>query len=141
MNKKQIIEQLESLKENSEYSITEDSDPVWEEDVKALNAAIKIIENVDSNKRNKEIYKKAISKYGLYAQIDMVFEEMAELQKELCKFKRGKDTKDTIDNIAEEIADVKIMLEQMELAFNIKDKVEFEKDLKIKRLEKRIEGE
>ena len=60
MNKKQIIEQLESLKENSEYSITEDSDSIWEKDVKALNAAIKIIENIDSNKRNKEIYKKAI---------------------------------------------------------------------------------
>ena len=60
MNKKQIIEQLESLKENSLTFITEDSDPVWEEDVKALNAGMKIIENVDSNKRNKEIYKKAI---------------------------------------------------------------------------------
>ncbi|BDR84904.1 nucleoside triphosphate pyrophosphohydrolase family protein [Clostridium tetani] len=135
MNKKQIIEQLESLKENSEYSITEDSDPIWEKDVKALNAAIKIIENVDSDKRNKEIYKKAISTYGLYAQIDMVFEEMSELQKELCKFKRGKSN---MPNIAEEIADVKIMLEQMELAFDIKDKVEFQKDLKIKRLEERI---
>ncbi|WP_242957602.1 hypothetical protein [Clostridium cochlearium] len=138
MNKKQIIEQLESLKENSEYSITEDSDSIWEKDVKALNAAIKIIENIDSNKRNKEIYKKAISKYGLYAQIDMVFEEMSELQKELCKFKRGKSN---ISNIAEEIADVKIMLEQMALAFDIEDKVELQKDLKIKRLEERIKGE
>ncbi|MGU9539616.1 hypothetical protein ACQX0N_11690 [Clostridium tepidum] len=138
MNKKQIIEQLESLKENSEYSITEDSDSIWEKDVKALNAAIKIIKNVDSNKRNKEIYKKAISKYGLYAQIDMVFEEMSELQKELCKFKRGKSN---ISNIAEEIADVKIMLEQMALAFDIEDKVELQKDLKIKRLEERIKGE
>lgn len=138
MNKKQIIEQLESLKENSEYSITEDSDSIWEKDVKALNAAIKIIENIDSNKRNKEIYKKAITKYGLYAQIDMVFEEMSELQKELCKFKRGKSN---ISNIAEEIADVKIMLEQMALAFDIEDKVELQKDLKIKRLEERIKGE
>ncbi|BFN03883.1 hypothetical protein [Clostridium tetani] len=135
MNKEQIIEQLESIRENSESFITKDSDPIWEKDVKALNAAIKIIKNVDSNK---EIYKKAITKYGLYAQIDMVFEEMSELQKELCKFKRGKNT---VGNIAEEIADVKIMLEQMELAFDIKDKVKFEKDLKIKRLEERIEEE
>ncbi|RXM53935.1 hypothetical protein DP134_14045 [Clostridium tetani] len=97
-----------------------------------------MIETVDSDKRNKEIYKKAISTYGLYAQMDMVFEEMSELQKELCKFKRGKNT---VGNIAEEIADVKIMLEQMELAFDIKDKVKFEKDLKIKRLEERIEEE
>ncbi|BDR63980.1 nucleoside triphosphate pyrophosphohydrolase family protein [Clostridium tetani] len=135
MNKEQIIEQLESIRENSESFITNDSDSIWEKDVKALNAAIKIIKNVDSNK---EIYKKAITKYGLYAQIDMVFEEMSELQKELCKFKRGKSN---ISNIAEEIADVKIMLEQMELAFDIKDKVKSQKDLKIKRLEERIKGE
>ena len=68
----------------------------------------------------------------------MVFEEMSELQKELCKFKRGKSN---ISNIAEEIADVKIMLEQMALAFDIEDKVELQKDLKIKRLEERIKGE
>lgn len=65
----------------------------------------------------------------------MVFEEMSELQKELCKFKRGKDT---LDNIAEEIADVKIMLEQMELAFKIKKKVEFQKEFKINRLKDRL---
>ncbi|BDR71263.1 hypothetical protein K144313037_p20500 (plasmid) [Clostridium tetani] len=51
MNKEQIIEQLESIRENSESFITKDSDPIWEKDVKALNAAIKIIETVDSDKR------------------------------------------------------------------------------------------
>ncbi|WP_164968183.1 hypothetical protein [Clostridium tetani] len=54
MNKEQIIEQLESIRENSESFITNDSDQIWEKDVKALNAAIKIIENVDSDKRNEE---------------------------------------------------------------------------------------
>ncbi|CAM2952075.1 hypothetical protein HAHI6034_05625 [Hathewaya histolytica] len=88
--------------------------------------------------KNKEIYTKAIERYGLNAQIDMVFEEMSELQKELCKFKRGKKT---VDNIAEEIADVTIMLEQMQLAFDIKDKVQFQKDLKVKRLENRLKGD
>jgi len=50
----------------------------------------------------------------------MVFEEMSELTKELTKFFRGK--KD-IDKIAEEIADVKIMLEQLEIMFGIEDDV------------------
>lgn len=132
MENKQIIEQLESLRENSQNSITEDSNPIWEEDVKALNI---ILNELIIKELNRKIYIKAIERYGLRAQIDMVFEEMSELQKELCKFKRGKDT---IDNIAEEIADVKIMLEQMELAFDIKDKVQFQKDLKSKRLENRL---
>ena len=43
----------------------------------------------------------AIKKYGTQAQICMVFEEMAELQKELCKRLRGSEN---IDHVAEEIA-------------------------------------
>lgn len=40
---------------------------------------------------NKEhLYLLALTRYGLNAQIDMAFEEMSELQKELCKYKRGK---------------------------------------------------
>ena len=60
---------------------------------------------------NKEkIYKKAIGKYGVAAQLDMVIEEMSELTKEICKIKRGKGN---YMNLVEEIADVEIMLEQL----------------------------
>ena len=48
----------------------------------------------------------------------MMFEEMAELQKELCKNARGKDNR---AEIAEEIADVHIMLDQMEILPNCKE--------------------
>ena len=51
----------------------------------------------------KELYRLALSKYGPDAQTIMVFEEMAELQKELCKHARGANNK---EYIAEEIADV-----------------------------------
>ena len=47
---------------------------------------------------------------GPDAQTLMAFEEMAELQKELCKHARGKHNRSAV---AEEIADVQIMLEQM----------------------------
>lgn len=55
----------------------------------------------------------SLSRYGAQAQITMVFEEMAELQDVLCKFLRGRVDGDTCANIAEEIADVGITLDQL----------------------------
>lgn len=84
---------------------------------------------------NKKIYKKAIETYGEHSQITMVFEEMSELQKELCKYLRGLGV---IENIAGEIADVEIMLDQMKLLFNIENEVKDFKQQKIKRLENNL---
>lgn len=66
------------------------------------------------------ILKKAIETYGEEAQTLMFFEEVAELQKELCKNARGK--KNTRE-IAEEIADVEIMLEQMKMIYHCRGAV------------------
>lgn len=63
----------------------------------------------------------ALYHYGGQAQITMVFEEMAELQDVLCKFLRGRVDGDTCANIAEEIADVGIMLDQMAIEFEVED--------------------
>lgn len=65
--------------------------------------------------RETDIYRAALEKWGADAQTLMVFEEMAELEKELCKNARGKDNR---GSIAEEIADVQIMLEQMIVLHN-----------------------
>ena len=56
------------------------------------------------------ILRGALNTYGAEAQTLMVMEEMSELQKELCKHARGKANR---MEIAEEIADVQIMLDQM----------------------------
>lgn len=88
----------------------------------------------------KKILEKALDTYGSQAQITMVFEEMSELQKELCKFLRGKDDGKTIANIAEEIADVEIMLDQMKLLFDIGDDVADYREDKILRLKRRLEA-
>ncbi|AOY78414.1 hypothetical protein BJL90_15980 [Clostridium formicaceticum] len=66
----------------------------------------------------------------------MVFEEMSELQKELCKALRGNKV---TGNIAEEIADVEIMLEQMKLLFGIESLVRANKIYKLERLDERLE--
>lgn len=77
------------------------------------------------------VYEKALAHYGAEAQTLMMFEEMSELQKELCKRSRGADN---IDSIAEEIADVEIMLEQMKILHDCKGGVSYHKLRKLERL-------
>lgn len=82
-----------------------------------------------------EIYKAALEKWGEASQTLMVFEEMSELQKELCKSLRGRQNKDAI---AEEIADVLITLNQMVILHDCEKEVEEWKARKLRRLEERI---
>ena len=84
------------------------------------------------------ICRAALDKWGKENQTRMIFEEMAELQKELCKEARGENNTDAI---AEEIADVKIMLEQMIILHNCKDMVEMQMKRKLQRLKERLEEE
>lgn len=65
----------------------------------------------------------------------VAIEEMSELTKELCKSKRGQDN---FNHIAEEIADVQIMMEQLILIYNIGPLVEVHKKNKLKRLQERL---
>lgn len=83
-----------------------------------------------------ELYCDAIKKWGDQAQVMMVYEEMAELQKELCKNWRGRDN---IEQIAEEVADVLIVLGQLEIIYSIQQRVSQHKAAKLARLRARIE--
>ena len=65
----------------------------------------------------------------------MVFEEVAELQKEICKLWRGRDN---IQAIAEEVADVGIMLDQLKLILDITEDVQQFREKKITRLKERL---
>ena len=80
----------------------------------------------------------AINTYGKESQCNVAIEEMSELTKEICKNFRGRPN---TDSIAEEIADVKIMLMQLELIFNCTDKVIEWQDYKLRRLEERLKNE
>lgn len=85
-----------------------------------------------------EVLQRALDTYGSVPQIMMVFEEMSELQKELCKYLRGKYSP---ANIAEEIADVEIMLEQLKVIFRNRALVDRIRANKLVRLSDRITGE
>lgn len=75
-----------------------------------------ILNKMVLDQQNIDVYKKLYEKYK-DKQFVVAIEEMSELQKELCKLLRHEDY--STRNIAEEIADVSIMLEQMMVALNI----------------------
>ena len=96
---------------------------------------------VEMNKINyeerKKIYQAAMRKWGVDLQTMMAVEEMSELTKEICKIKRGKID---LDALADEIADVTIMLEQLREIYGLNDAVCDHMDAKILRLQSRVGG-
>ena len=84
-----------------------------------------------------EIMRSAIRKNGKAMQTVVAIEEMSELQKELSKFIRGKGNR---DNLIEEVADVLVMITQIQLMYYIPDdEVERIMRLKLNRLKERME--
>ena len=79
----------------------------------------------------KKVFRDALTTFGMRSQIELLFEEMAELQKEFCKFLRGKSN---YDQISEEMADVEIMLDQMRRALGNEDDVQKWREKKVERL-------
>lgn len=98
-----------------------------------------------------EILQEAICKYGFEAQMDMCVEECAELIQAINKLKRSKltiyggkipncwDAKNILmyHNLCSEVADVKIMIAQMEIMLN-PEAIQITIDRKIERLSKRL---
>lgn len=82
------------------------------------------------------LYQKALEKWGSELQILLCIEELSELTKELACFKRSKFDKLAV---AEEIADVIIMIEQIINALNLESPVDFYIKNKIERLEERLD--
>ena len=67
--------------------------------------------------RNKA-YRKFVKAWGEGAQLVMVLEETAELQKEVCKTIRGRVN---AIELIDEMADVRVMLEQLQFIYGITD--------------------
>ena len=82
-----------------------------------------------------QVYENALNRYGKEAQMIVALEELSECQKEICKILRGDGN---LKNLAEEIADATIMLEQLRLIFQINDEECMEMDAKITRLDNRL---
>ena len=80
-----------------------------------------------------EILTSAIEKYGEKAQEEVAIEELSELIQAICHKHRGRE-----HNIAEEIADVEIMLEQLKIINDCPNQVRVIKAEKLFRLKERV---
>jgi hypothetical protein len=84
-----------------------------------------------------DLYGLAITEWGKSSQVDVAIEELAELIKELVKLKRYPNS--NISHLIEEIADVKIMIAQLEGIFSIKQEdIDWYTDTKLSRLAQRL---
>ena len=106
------------------------------------------------DKQQRKVLRSAINTYGVSTQQDVAIEEMSELIKAILKYRReviarclyeAPETEvreeikaKLVENIVDEIADVRIMLEQLEMIFMISGEVERRVDFKIDRLSKRL---
>jgi NTP pyrophosphatase (non-canonical NTP hydrolase) len=83
------------------------------------------------------IYLKAIETWGEQAQIGMAIEECSELITVLVKLGRKKNGS-TKEQVIDEVADVMIMMEQLQHIFGFSD-VADRKDFKLSRLKERLD--
>ena len=87
------------------------------------------------------VYKKAILTFGKEHQLVKALEELTELQTEIHKFLKQKVLfASTKDNLIEEIADVRIMLKQLELIIGSSEEIKAKKKEKLERLERVIKS-
>lgn len=84
----------------------------------------------------KQVYEKALAKFGCKMQSTVDIEEMSEVIKEITKMLRGELDR---EHMAEEIADARIMMEQMCQMLNINDSVESWMDYKVAALKRKVE--
>lgn len=91
--------------------------------------------SVFSYEERKRVYDAALGKWGQKMQSTVAIEEMSEVIKELTKAMRGELNR---AHLAEEVADAKIMLEQVCEMFDINDSVESWMDYKIAALQRKV---
>lgn len=93
--------------------------------------------NEISYEERRAIYGEALQRFGPEHQMNKFDEELGEFLTELARMRNGEGS---IEKMAEELADLTIMLEQLRLIFNVNEKVCGYMDQKIRRLQKRLEN-
>ena len=88
----------------------------------------------------RELYQAALEMWGLEAQLGMLQEECAEVVVAVNKYRRGCPSVDLADSLAQELADVEIMVEQMRAA-GFALPIDQHKRAKLERLQKRVDAE
>lgn len=84
------------------------------------------------------IYHQCVDKWGKRAQMLMLAEEASELATATLQFLRGRDNDEDIMGLIDELADARIMIEQIEFMLALKRPVKVHMESKIERLKKRL---
>ncbi|USV40998.1 nucleoside triphosphate pyrophosphohydrolase [Xanthomonas phage BUDD] len=71
-----------------------------------------------SKEHRQDLYNDCLDHWGATAQTDMLVEELAELIVAVQKYTKRKATYDNFNHMAEEMADVLLMIEEMALHFD-----------------------
>lgn len=91
--------------------------------------------------KREEVYQQAILKWGSRSQLEMAQEEATELALAIRKYIRNDDDA-SFAKMIDEIADVEIMIEQIEFlhgeSANMRGMIDHQKEYKIQRLHKRL---
>ena len=124
------------LDQNEYFSAAADLIENQQREIEALRQTNEGLRFNLSSQEGDEICRAALETFGKSSQMQVAIEEMSELTKELCKNGRGQEN---ATHIAEEIADVQIMLWQMVMLFNCAGQVETFRRYKLERLAGRIE--
>lgn len=109
--------------------------------IELLEEAAEYVELLTDSDKRDVVFRKCICAYGTNPQIDVAVEELSELTKALMKWRRAKGAEATKarDGIIDELADVRIMVRQMEILFQCEDDVEKRIDFKVHRQEGRLD--
>lgn len=134
---RQCLEKARELRDLNSYL-------VFRSNMETLRACIQIaVEAPAMEEAGGAVLLDALEHYGERAQVDMMLEEMAELSKALLKLRRAQKFREPsqwllMEDVAEEIADVQIVLDQMKMLYPMWDGF---RRKKLQRLEERIEKE
>ena len=87
-----------------------------------------------------QLYKRAIKQWGCEPQLRMAQEEAAELIVAVNHLLRGRGSRDgALNALAEEVADMEIMLGQLRRIADLGSRVDFLRSEKLRRLNERLE--
>ena len=91
-----------------------------------------------TNKHKEKLYDECIKKWGAQSQATLAMEEAAEFIQAMSKHLRF-NSFDSHEALAEELCDLRLMLNQVEVAYGMRKKCQRFEDWKLKRLEGRLE--
>lgn len=126
MDLKQAIDYLQPIADNSDIAKHNE----------ALRVALDAMRGAERREDSGRLYRAALETFGVPSQIIKLVEETGEFFEAFGKCLGGRDK---VSHVAEEMADVHIMLDQIAVYFDCEAEVERQKRYKLKRLEQRIE--